>query len=122
MQALCKSEYQDLFRVKDGVLLVVNKFKYIPTADYIGNAARRRRYTNNCQKELEILTKDYIDKFSKKTYQSGQVIYNGYPVEIVDKDNWNYQIKTTGTNFSGNWSDVITFLSDISYIIRRYYP
>lgn len=29
MEILCKSEYQNVYRVKDGVLFVVNKFKYI---------------------------------------------------------------------------------------------
>lgn len=29
MEVLCKSDYQDLYRVMDGVLLVVNKFRYI---------------------------------------------------------------------------------------------
>lgn len=29
MQTLCESEYQDIYRIKDGVLLVVNKFKPI---------------------------------------------------------------------------------------------
>ena len=29
MQVLAKTEYQDVYRVKDGVLLVINKFKPI---------------------------------------------------------------------------------------------
>ena len=33
MEVVCQCDYQDIYRIKDGVLLIINKFKYIVDAE-----------------------------------------------------------------------------------------
>lgn len=49
---------------------------------------------------------------------SGTILYYGRPVEIVDKSEWNYQIKTTGEAFSGNLNNILKLINDISETIK----
>lgn len=121
MQVLAKTEYQDLYRVADGVLLVVNKFKPI---DYGENKwislfnPNVKSYKKGCQKQLKILKEDYYNSFLQATIRKGTVLYCGRPVELVDKCEWDYQIKTTGESFSGNSNYILKLINDISEIIR----
>ena len=71
MEVVCKSDYQDIYRVTYGVLLIINKFEYICGTNglpiYISHNCRSKRYSNNCQKELKVLIDDYYDDYSSKT-------------------------------------------------------
>lgn len=65
MEVVCQCDYQDIYRIKDGVLLIVNKFKYIVDAEgfryahvFNVNKTNSRIYANGCQKHLKVLTKD----------------------------------------------------------------
>ena len=117
MEVVCKSDYQDIYRVKDGVLLVINKFKYITDDDgkmnYIGYSMGHKRYAKGCQSSLCVLRHDYDDTYRGKKYYAGQVIYEGYPVELVDKSEWNFQIKTTGDALSGDIGTITMLLNEI---------
>ncbi|MDF2590529.1 MAG: hypothetical protein K0S41_4372 [Anaerocolumna sp.] len=74
IEVLAQTEYQDLYRISDGVLLVVNKFKPI---DYSKKTSRFVRvwfpdakyktYNKGCQKELKELKEDYLDKYATLT-------------------------------------------------------
>lgn len=118
MITLCKSDYQDVYRVKNGVLLIVNKFEYMKNKDgYIGRVYVTNKnsviYTNGC-KDLRRATDrigDYVE--------IGQILYAGYPVKLTTKDNWDYQIKTTGDMFSGNLEEMVNYINDIIKIIKR---
>lgn len=117
MEVVCKSDYQDIYRVKDGVLLVINKFRYITDeegrANFIGYSMKNKRYVKGCQSSLCVLRDDYNDTWHGKTYRAGQVIYEGYPVELVDKSEWNFQIKTTGDALSGDIGTITMLLNEI---------
>lgn len=60
MKTVVESEYQDIYRVTDGVLLIVNKFRRI---DYSSQTDRIislydgkfKSYNKNCQKWLRVL-------------------------------------------------------------------
>ena len=120
MQILCKSNYQDVYRIKDGVLLVVNKFDYVYDKDGFRRRVNTDRknsktYENNC-KDLKVAT-DRIESYDNKVIKPGQVLYHGYPVELVPKDKWEYQIKTTGDMFSGNANEIVEYIKEIGRII-----
>lgn len=56
METLCKSDYQDLYRITDGVFLVVNKFRYIlENGKYRISTYRKSRdstvYVKGCQEQ-----------------------------------------------------------------------
>ena len=61
MKAVAKTEYQDIYRVTDGVLLIVNKFEplYIEGVEYPRvypvNRAGMRSYNKNGQQQLKVL-------------------------------------------------------------------
>lgn len=68
MEVLAKTEYQDLYRVTDGVLLVVNKFVPIKYENEKYFSVRRRgvkqgKYNKGCQDWLKILKEDYYDEY-----------------------------------------------------------
>lgn len=118
MEVVCKSDYQDIYRVKDGVLLVINKFKRVKQENglyrYIA-CNRYKRYAKGCQSSLCVLTEDYISDtyYDYEVFHAGQVIYEGYPVELVDKSEWNFQIKTTGDALSGDIGTITMLLNEI---------
>ena len=112
MEVLCQTEYQDVYRIKSGVLLVINKFRIIERS-FISSYSKNRPYDKH-SKDLRVLTDDYYYYPNNKTYKSGQVIYNHYPVELVDnKEEWSFQIKTTGDALSGTFEEITFLLNNI---------
>ncbi len=131
LEVLAKTDYQDIYRVTDGVLLVVNKFKpmKIEGVDYphtyYPNRHNSKSYDKGYQKLLKILTKEYRHEKTwcepEWSVPSGTVVYSNVPVEIVSKDQWEYQIKTTGEMFSGNLERMTELVRQILQIINGDY-
>lgn len=127
IQILAETEYQDLYRVTDGVLLVVNKFKPIDYSEkterhiYLySSSAKTGKYNKGCQDCLKVLKNDYYDKYADVTVPKGTVLYHSRPVKVTtDELEYQYQIKTTGDLFSGNIDEMENMLSDILYRIRQ---
>lgn len=121
MEVLANTEYQDVYRIVDGVLLIVNKFKRIIYDEdkYFRvsfSKAKFKSYDKGCQKWLKVLKEDYHDEYSNISVPKGTVLYHGYPVEPTTKpENYIYKIKTTGDAFSGDYSEVM----DMIKIIRE---
>lgn len=124
MQVLAKTEYQDLYRVTDGVLLVVNKFipieykneRYFTVSR---SKAKQGKYNKGCQDWLKILKADYQDEYSGITVPKGTVTYIDKPVIPTDDQlEWKYEIKTTGNALSGDCHVIESLLSNILYTIR----
>ena len=66
MEVLANTEYQDVYRIVDGVLLIVNKFKRIIYDEdkYFRvsfSKAKLKSYNKGCQKWLKVLKEDYYD-------------------------------------------------------------
>lgn len=117
MKTVVESEYQDIYRVTDGVLLIVNKFRRI---DYSSQTDRIislydgefKSYNKNCQKWLRVLKEDC--NIYGITIPKGTVTYNLFPVELVsDINDYKYEIKTTGSMFSGNNESMSKMLNEI---------
>lgn len=128
MEILCKSDYQDLYRIKDGVLLVVNKFDYKKTDDgraiYVCYRGRKtvKKYNDGCQDQLKVLKHEYECTYEQCVLEAGTVLYNGYAVELTSKENWDYQIKTTGDLFSGNQVDILELIDEVKKLIEANKP
>ena len=125
IQVLAETEYQDLYRVTDGVLLVVNKFKLIDyskvTNKTVGTLYRAKtgKYNKGCQNCLKVLKSDYVDTYSDVTVPKGTVLYNGRPVIATkNEEDFRYEIKTTGSSFSGDSYEINRMLTDILYQIK----
>lgn len=59
IEILAETDYQDLYRISDGVLLVINKFKRIeyPSEPYFHvytSDAKYKTYNKGCQKWLKV--------------------------------------------------------------------
>ena len=126
MEVLAQTEYQDLYRVTDGVLLVVNKFVTIEYENakhftVSRSKAKQGKYNKGCQDWLKILKADYYDEYSKITVPKGTVTYIDRPVIPTDnQSDWTYEVKTTGSALSGNYSRIKNLLSDILNTIKEY--
>ena len=124
MQVLAKTEYQDLYRVTDGVLLVVNKFVPIEYKNeryftISRSKAKQRKFNKGCQDWLKILKADYHDEYSGITVPKGTVTYMDRPVIPTDDQwEWKYEVKTTGNALSGDFHVIESLLSNILYTIR----
>ncbi len=124
MEVLAKTEYQDLYRVTDGVLLVVNKFipieyeneKYFTV--YRGKV-KQRKYNKGCQDWLKVLKEDYHDEYSGITVPKGTVTFIDRPViSTNNQSDWKYEIKTLGSALSGDFDMIEMLLSSILYTIK----
>lgn len=117
MEVVCQTEYQDVYHIKSGVLLVVNKFRTMLNEngekDFISTYSKHRPYHAK-SKDLRILTDDYYYTPTQRTYKAGQIIYGCYPVELVDnKEEWSFQVKTTGDALSGTFEEITLLLTNI---------
>ena len=124
LEILAKTEYQDLYRVTDGVLLVVNKFipieyeneKYFTV---YREKVKQGKYNKGCQDWLKVLKEDYYDEYRSITVPKGTVTYIDRPVVPTDnQSDWKYEVKTTGSALSGDFDMIEMLLSSILYTIR----
>lgn len=122
IQILVQTEYQDVYRVVDGVLFIVNKFVPI---DYGGNKyvyvydVKQSKYNKNCQDWLKVLKTDYYEEHNNIIIPKGTITYKDSPVvSIKNKSDYEYQIKTTGESFSGKHMQMIDMLNTIMNLIN----
>ena len=66
MEIVAQTDYQDIYRITDGVLFIVNKFISIDYSNLIDERihiyrkeAKYKSYNKNCQNCLKVLKKDY---------------------------------------------------------------
>lgn len=127
METIVQTEYQDVYRLREGVLLKVNKFKYIDYRDKNSHKefvnvdfskAKYRLYDKNC-KNLRVLKEDYYNPWYGVTVPKGTVIEN-LPVELCqNKSEWTYEVKTTGSEFSGTYLDIINMINELMETIEK---
>lgn len=120
MEVLANTEYQDVYRIVDCVLLIVNKFKRIiyNEDEYFRvsfSKSKVKSYNKGCQKWLKVLKEDYHDEYSNISVPKGTVLYQDYPVKLSNI--YKYEVKTTGTSFSGNYSTVKSIINDIREVM-----
>lgn len=121
MEIVAQTDYQDIYRITDGVLLIVNKFIPIDysdkTKEYIHvyrDEAKDKSYDKKCQNWLKVLKEDYAYEYCPVIIPKGTVTYMSIPVICTkDKDKWKYELKTTGTAFSGTYVEILKMLDDV---------
>ena len=121
MEIVAQTDYQDIYRITDGVLFIVNKFIPIDysdkTKEYIRvyrSKAKYKSYNKNRQTWLKVLKEDYVYKYCLVVVPKGNVTYMGIPVICTnDKDKCEYELKTTGTAFSGTYDTMLEMLDTV---------
>lgn len=123
MEVLANTEYQDVYRIVDGVLLIVNKFKrtIYNEDEYFRvsfSKAKVKSYNKGCQKWLKVLKEDYHDEYSNISVPKGTVLYQDYPIEpTIKPENYIYEIKTTGNAFGGDYNEVMDMINNIREVM-----
>lgn len=121
MEIVAQTDYQDVYRITDGVLLIVNKFIPVDYSDQTKEYIRVHRsevkyksYNKNCQNCLKVLQEDYEYEYCPVIIPKGTVTYIDVPViSTKDKDEWKYELKTTGSCFSGNYDKMLDMVTDV---------
>ena len=121
MEIVAQTDYQDIYRITDGVLLIVNKFIPIDYSDKTKacirvhrSEAKYKSYNKNCQNYLKVLKEDYEYKYCPVIVPKGTILYMDVPTICTnDKDKWKYELKTTGTAFSGNYDTMLEMLDNV---------
>lgn len=121
MEIVAQTDYQDIYRITDGVLFLVNKFVSIGYSDqtkefvYVySSEAKYKSYNKNCQNWLKVLKEDYEYEYCPVIIPKGTVTYMDIPVICTnDKDKWEYELKTTGTAFSGTYDTMLEMLDTV---------
>lgn len=122
IDVLANTEYQDIYRITSGVLLIINKFTEIYKGEIVrvADEGRQLGYGHGTQKWLKILKSDKENRWgsNKVKVPMGTVTYDNIPVKpTTNKALWTYEIKTTGSSFSGNAEEITEMLSSIQQII-----
>lgn len=121
MEIVAQTDYQDIYRITDGVLFIVNKFISIDYSNLTDERihiyrkeAKYKTYNKNCQNWLKVLKEDYEYKYCPVTIPKGTVLYMDVPVICTnDKDKWKCELKTTGTAFSGDYSMMLEMINNV---------
>lgn len=121
MEIVAQTDYQDIYRITYGVLLIINKFESIDytdkTKEYVcvhNSMAKYKSYNKNCQTWLKVLKEDYEYEYCPVVIPKGTVTYMDIPVMCTnDKDKWKYELKTTGTAFSGTYDTMLEMLDTV---------
>lgn len=121
MEIIANTEYQDIYRISYGVLLVVNKFEPIKyDKDIFLFGSKMKKYHKDCQSHLRILNEDYIDKNTNISIPKGTVTYLDRPVKrILDKTKYTYEVKTTGNALSGNLKQIQEYFTTMLETIKN---
>ena len=121
MQILIDNDFFKQIRIVDGVLVNIIKYKTI-----------NRIWSNlNLRKELSKISEGlYQSKVDKE--ERGEIIcskgdyiikpYNSAGYYVIEKekaDKWSYEIKTTGSSFSGDKSTIYMIIKDINIVINQ---
>ena len=125
MEIVAQTDYQDIYRITDGVLFIVNKFISIDYSNLIDERihiyrkeAKYKSYNKNCQNWLKVLKKDYKYEYYPIIIPKGTVTYMDIPVICTnDKDKWKYELKTTGSCFSGNYDKMLDLITEVYNIV-----
>lgn len=125
MEVIAKTEYQEVYRVTDGVLLVINKFTKMYQNEYVHSCHCGTEKQNSRRKTYHKNTKDlYVQQYDEITWSGKEIpkdtiLYYSEPViASTNKYDWTYQIKTSGDSFSGDVNSVENMLSNILYVVR----
>lgn len=127
MEVVAKTEYQDIYRITYGVLLIVDKFvfdrQYGRYCRLYGRDTKTKSYAKGT--DLKVLRVDtvhsegYGDDSKAYTVPKNTILYYDSPVKLADKSEWNFKIKTTGESFSGDINKINKLIDEIKNIINN---
>lgn len=118
MEKIQNHPIRDIWRVKDGLLIEINKYESL---DYYVSGKRTEKRVRGC-KGLTVLTADFTDSWDKnKAFSKGTFFLHGTPVRpIEDVSKFTADIKSSGGSIYGSMGHINKVMNDIKEIIRSY--
>lgn len=113
-----KTDYVDIYRIKDNVLLYVYKHTVVDNWVYGLDRKNTKPYIPGIDRfrtEFKIATKTIAKK-----YPVGTVFHYDFPLAIVEPSKYRYIIKTSGDAFSGDSQGFDTIIEEITKIKKKY--
>lgn len=126
MEVIAETEYQDVYQIKYGVSIVVNKFKPMEVKGILfpmcyTNKSNSEWYAEGCEEDLRILTREYyVDKIGNVpawSLPAGTVVYKGVPVTLTGKDKWEYKLKIRRSDFTGSYEEMRELLAGLEDVL-----
>lgn len=120
MEQIQSHEIKDIFRIKQGVILEVHKYRRKPNTSYVHSIdSKKTKIVRGC-KGLKVLKEEHSDKYGG-VQPIGTYIYGSLLVEPeTDVNNFKFEVKTSGGSIYGSDKEIIETLETINNIIKRY--
>lgn len=112
VEIVCQTEYQDIYRIKPYVLLVVDKFSNSISGN--GRSHHFNQYTKPYNKNTESCLRISKDVGDNRVY------YNDWEVHITTPDKYRFKLKMSGDAFSGFSDEFCELLRNVARIIECY--
>ena len=124
MEQITKHEYLDVYRIADGVLLKVKKYKDSETCHIGWHTIEKYKSSLTKLKGLKnlfVVNSDIKCEYGWFELNVGDVIFESeHIIPITNPSEYRYEIKTTGEMFSGNYKEVSNYLYIIIEIMDKY--
>ena len=113
VEIVCQTEYQDIYRIKPYVLLVVDKFTLGEVVSNRSNHLSKytRPYSKGTESGLRI----------SKNAEAGKVFYYDFEVYPTSPSNYRFKLKTSGDAFNGNAEEFCSIVECCNRIVKSYY-
>jgi hypothetical protein len=123
MEQITKHEYLDVYRITDGVLLNVKKYKETQCRFYWHDFDKNKKSFVKLSglKNLYIANKDIEYGYEGNILAKGSLVYGGiYIVPLTNPAEYRFEIKTTDECFSGDYEETSSYLLLIIEVMGRY--
>lgn len=116
---IIKTDYLDVFRIKDGVLFKVYKCKVIRHIYCDYNKRKCTKIADNVYKTKEPITLRVFGGESVIPTGAG-IVEDSWVEKLNDYNDFTFQLKTTGGYFSGDMLTIKRYWDDINNILESY--
>lgn len=124
VEKITEHEYMDVYRIRDGVLLKVKKYKQSDTRHIGWHNIKEYKASLEKLTGLKNLYKVISDiecKYGSWKLSAGDIIFeNEHVIPTNNYMEYRYEVKTTGECFSGNWGEFGDIMMDIAKICESY--
>lgn len=111
-------DFVDKYRIKDGLILEVNKYKRLYNV-YI-HRNELGKVVRGC-KDLRVLKEDYYDSYRDVTVPAGTFMYQGGFIGKADSvSDYRYELKSSGGSIYGSSEDMFEILEAVEHILNSY--
>lgn len=118
MEQIQDHPIQDIWRVKPGLLVVINKYERI--GSWLSVSSKQTKVVRGC-KGLRVLTEDFHNQYEKVSYLKGTYLFGTAPVKpISDYRKFKVEVKSSGGTIEGSLKEVQDVMSDIDVIMAKY--